>query len=84
MTKGDILEKNGFDFDAFKLDNEYSAKNLLNSMNEFTEQVLCEVLKEYKMNNYGVLMGTLGTFKPIDEVILDKIKQLKNDKETNK
>jgi hypothetical protein len=34
-TKEQILDRNGFDFDAFKFENEYSAKNLLNAMEEY-------------------------------------------------
>lgn len=36
--KEDILESNGFDFDAFKFENEYSAKNLLIAMDEYASQ----------------------------------------------
>lgn len=46
---------------------------------EFAEQVLCEVLKEYKTENAkSIFKG--GKFKTIDEIILEKIKQLNNDK----
>jgi hypothetical protein len=38
LTKEEILEKNGFDFEAFKLDNEYSAKSILTSMEEYASQ----------------------------------------------
>lgn len=38
LTKEEILEKNGFDFEAFKLDNEYSAKSILTSMDEYANQ----------------------------------------------
>lgn len=37
-TKEEILESNGFDFEAFKLENEYSAKNLLLAMEQYSEQ----------------------------------------------
>lgn len=35
MTKQETLEKNGFDFEKFKADNEYSAKNILKAMQEY-------------------------------------------------
>lgn len=38
MTKEKILDINGFDFDAFKYENEYSAKNLLLAMKEYAQQ----------------------------------------------
>ena len=44
-TKEEILEKNGFDFDQFEIDNEYSAKNLLSAMQEFAEAFHKEKLK---------------------------------------
>jgi len=37
-TKEQILDQNGFDFDAFEYENEYSAKSLLNSMQLFANQ----------------------------------------------
>ena len=37
-TKEQILDRNGFDFEAFKFENEYSAKNLLLAMDEYSEQ----------------------------------------------
>ena len=37
-TKEQILYRNGFDFEYFKLENEYSAKNLLLAMDEYSEQ----------------------------------------------
>ena len=44
-TKEEILDKNGFDFDAFKFENEYSAKNLLIAMDEYSEQN-CSLIHE--------------------------------------
>lgn len=38
FTKQQILDRNGFDFDAFEYENEYSAKNLLTAMDEYAEQ----------------------------------------------
>jgi hypothetical protein len=35
MTKQETLEKNGFDFEKFKADNEYSARNILKAMEEY-------------------------------------------------
>ena len=43
-TKEQILDKNGFDFDAFKFENEFSAKNLLSAMDEYAEQQ-CELIQ---------------------------------------
>ena len=43
MTKEQILDRNGFDFDAFKYENEYSAKAILTAMDELVSQ---EVAKE--------------------------------------
>ncbi|MCK9429831.1 MAG: hypothetical protein M0R17_07485 [Candidatus Omnitrophica bacterium] len=43
-TKEQILDRNGFDFEAFKFENEYSAKNLLLAMDEYSEQN-CEQLQ---------------------------------------
>jgi hypothetical protein len=37
-TKEQILDKNGFDFEAFKFENEHSARNLLLAMDEYSEQ----------------------------------------------
>ena len=37
MTKQETLEKNGFDFEKFKADNEYSARNILKAMQEYGE-----------------------------------------------
>lgn len=37
-TKEQILDRNGFDFKAFEFENEYSAKNLLRAMDEYSEQ----------------------------------------------
>ena len=38
LTKQEILDKNGFDFERFEFENEYSVKNLLTSMDEYAEQ----------------------------------------------
>jgi len=38
LTKQQILDRNGFDFDAFQFENEHSAKNLLIAMDEYAEQ----------------------------------------------
>jgi len=37
-TPEEILEDNVFDFNLFKLDNEYSAFNLIKSMKEYAKQ----------------------------------------------
>lgn len=37
-TKEEILERNGFDFESFKFENQYSAKNILLAMDEYSEQ----------------------------------------------
>ena len=47
MTKEQILDRNGFDFEAFKLENEYSAKNLLLAMDEYSEQRVAEYAKNF-------------------------------------
>ena len=38
LTKEEILDKEGFDFDAFQYDNEYSAKAILKAMEEYANQ----------------------------------------------
>lgn len=38
LTKRQILDRNGIDFDAFEYEHEYSAKNLLTAMDEYAEQ----------------------------------------------
>ncbi len=38
-TKEEILSQNGFDWESFKMENEYSFKNLLKSMDDYTNQV---------------------------------------------
>ena len=38
FTKQEMLNKNGFDFEHFEFENEYSVKNLLASMDEYAEQ----------------------------------------------
>jgi hypothetical protein len=40
MTAEEILNKNGFDLDKFAFDNEYSAKNLLKSMEQYRNEGL--------------------------------------------
>ena len=35
MTTKEALEKNGFDFELFQTENEYSAKNILLAMEEY-------------------------------------------------
>lgn len=42
MTKEAVLEKNGFDFESFEIENEYSAKNLLSAMEEYAQDKLKE------------------------------------------
>ena len=37
-TKEQILDRNGFDFEAFKFENEYSADNILSAMEEYADQ----------------------------------------------
>lgn len=46
MTAKEILEKNGFDFEAFELDNEYSAKNLLRAMELYAESKATEAYNQ--------------------------------------
>lgn len=38
LSKKEILEKEGFDFEVFQSENEYSAKSILNAMEEFATQ----------------------------------------------
>lgn len=51
-TKEEILARNGFDFEAFKLENEYSAKNLLLAMEEYSEQTCKVVHNLYNQREY--------------------------------
>lgn len=44
-TKEEILEENGFDFEAFALENEYSAKNLLAAMEQYAKQHITDTNK---------------------------------------
>lgn len=37
-TKEQILDRNGFDFEAFRFENEYSADNILLAMEEYAQQ----------------------------------------------
>lgn len=52
-TLEEILENNGFDFDQFEIDNEYSAKNLLKAMQEYADlyhkEKLREVIKQFSI-----------------------------------
>jgi hypothetical protein len=51
QTKREIIEKNGFDFDLFELQNEYDAKNLLLAMDEHAQQTL-QAFVEWHNANY--------------------------------
>ena len=45
-TKEEILEKNGFDFELFEIENEYSAKNLLLAMEEYAQEYAQEYFND--------------------------------------
>lgn len=59
-TKEEILDRNGFDFEAFKLENEYSAKNLLLAMDEYSEQN-CDVI-------YNLFNRPAQKLKPLEDL----------------
>lgn len=59
-TKEEILDRNGFDFEAFKLENEYSAKNLLLAMDEYSEQN-CDVI-------YNLFNLPAQKLKPLEDL----------------
>jgi len=44
-TKRELIEKNGFDFEGFELENEHSAKNLLLAMDEYAGQRLQQFIQ---------------------------------------
>ena len=79
MTKQEIL--NTITSNSMR---EITEERCYQAMNEFAIQSLNEVIKEYKENNLNVLTDKTLRFTTIDNVILNKIKQLKNGKETNK
>lgn len=59
-TKEQFLCDNGFDFDQFKLENEYSAKNLLIAMDEYSE---------YNCNQLSELYNKpLSVLKPLEDL----------------
>ena len=45
-TARQTLDVNGFDFDAFEFENEYSAKNILSAMEEYANQYK-DILEKY-------------------------------------
>jgi len=53
MNKQETLEKNGFDFEKFKADNEYSARNILKAMEEYgkhcAEQAWIEAIQQHSL-----------------------------------
>jgi hypothetical protein len=53
QTKREIIEKNGFDFDLFELQNEHSAKNLLLAMDEHARQTLQAFVEWHNYNFTG-------------------------------
>jgi len=63
QTKREIIEKNGFDFDLFELQNEHSAKNLLLAMDDYAGQTFLAFVKWY-FEEYGVYIpnSRIGMF----------------------
>lgn len=57
-TLEEIFEENGFDFVAFELENEYSAKNLLKSIKEYANQKP-EIPSDEEMNQKAIKYGEL-------------------------
>lgn len=57
--KEKILDRNGFEFEAFKFENEYSAKNLLLAMQEYADQQTSDLQKRIKE-----LEDELSQYKP--------------------
>ena len=47
MTAEEIINKNGFNFESFKFDNEYSAKNILKAMEQYRNEGLREELIKF-------------------------------------
>lgn len=58
-TPEEVLQENGFDFEKFKNQNEYSAFNLINAMNAFANQQLAlkkeelEIQAEIQWDNFS-------------------------------
>lgn len=52
MNAKEILEKNGFDFEVFEIENEHSAKNILKAMREYAiycceeQRIICADVAE--------------------------------------
>lgn len=59
-TKEQILVSNGFDFEAFKFENENSANNLLLAMEEYSEQN-CEQIQNLFTRSFKEL-------KPLEDL----------------
>lgn len=75
MTKEEILIKNGFDFELFQLENQYSAENLLLATDEYGRQCF-EAARELKqVNKYGI-----SNFAIKYDEYDDYSKELENDK----
>jgi hypothetical protein len=53
----EFLDKNGFDFELFKSDHEYSAKNILLAMEEFGNQRFAEGKAEGKIEGIEKAMN---------------------------
>lgn len=50
MTKQETLEKNGFDFEIFATENEYSARNILKAMEEYGKYCAEQAWREAERN----------------------------------
>ena len=79
MTKEQILDRNGFDFDAFQLENEYSAKAILKSMSEWEQQQLSA-----ERERAGKLVSALRSISAYteDNFIQQKANQTLNEYDT--
>jgi len=70
----EILEKNGFDYEKFKLENPYSAANLFLSMHEACNQTLALAAEEQA--KYYSEIGFTSTGKKINDSILNLKQQI--------
>ena len=78
MNAKEILEKNGFDFEVFEIENEHSAKNLLSAMREYAKQyaiecceiqrVICADEAETDSPYSGIIKGTIIN-APLPEIL---------------
>jgi len=76
MNAKEILEKNGFDFEVFEIENEHSAKNLISAMNEYAigcckiQRAICYEEAETHPPYSSIVKGTILN-APLPEILND-------------